>query len=100
MMPSPSVPSSTSSFSCSFGNVTYAPNPDIPASVRTTQHHPVRGYIMTRNIDPFGRPLSLAFRGAINRPDGSALSETLSSMNIGAEWEKMDRVIQIYWEGS
>lgn len=33
--------------------------------------HPVRGYIMIRTIDPFGRPVSFVFAGNTSRADGS-----------------------------
>jgi hypothetical protein len=32
--------------------------------------HPTKGYILTRNIDPFGRPVSFVFAGTTNKQDG------------------------------
>lgn len=54
-----------------FTNVVYAPNPDIPSSVRSSVPSSVRGYILTRTIDPFGRPVSFVFPGAAPEADGS-----------------------------
>ena len=40
-------------------------------SVKTATPHPVKGYILTRSIDPHGRIVSFVFAGTTNRPDGS-----------------------------
>jgi hypothetical protein len=49
----------------------YAPNPDIPSSVRSSAPESVRGYILTRNIDPYGRPVAFVFAGAASETDGA-----------------------------
>ncbi len=38
-------------------------------SVRTADPHPIPGYICTRSVDPYGRPVSFAFAGAVDGPD-------------------------------
>jgi endonuclease YncB( thermonuclease family) len=55
-----------------FTDVTYAPSAscDIDTSVRTAAPHPVEGYILTRNADPYGRPVSFAVAGVTPHTDG------------------------------
>lgn len=52
-----------------FEQVIYAPSDDIPASVRDSTPVSVRASVMTRAIDPFGRPVSFVFPG--NAPERS-----------------------------
>ncbi|HUV31249.1 MAG TPA: hypothetical protein VMY05_09200 [Acidobacteriota bacterium] len=54
-----------------FNQVTYAPTSKIPLRVRTAQPHPLNGYILTRNVDPYGRPVAFVFAGSHRRPSGS-----------------------------
>ncbi len=54
-----------------FTDVEYAPNPDIPASVRSSEPPSVRGYMLSRNIDPFGRPVAFVFARAAPEADGA-----------------------------
>ena len=54
-----------------FTNVVYAPNPNIPTSVRSSVPPNIRGYILSRTIDPFGRPVSFVFSGAAPEADGA-----------------------------
>ena len=58
-----------------FGAITYAPSKagGIDTSVRSAEHHPRRGYILTRSIDPFGRPVAFAFPGKTRHRDSSKL---------------------------
>lgn len=35
----------------------------IPTHVSSASPHPIPGYILTRNIDPYGRPVSFVFKG-------------------------------------
>lgn len=49
--------------------IEYAPNDDIPTFVRSTTPVGVRAHIMTRTIDPFGRPVAFVF--AENAPEQS-----------------------------
>jgi endonuclease YncB( thermonuclease family) len=50
--------------------IEYAPSGDIPTSVRSSVPESVRGHILTRAIDPFGRPVAFVFRG--DAPSGGA----------------------------
>ena len=54
-----------------FKEVTYAPSDDIPASVRDCKPIAVRASVMTRAIDPFGRPVSFVFPGNAPEKSGS-----------------------------
>jgi len=46
-----------------FGTVDYAPNDDLASYVRSSVPEQIRGFILTRAIDPFGRPVSFVFVG-------------------------------------
>lgn len=50
--------------------VTYAPNPDIPTAVRTSSPQSTRGYVLSRTIDPFGRPVAFVYAGDPPEDDG------------------------------
>ncbi|MHC4394503.1 MAG: hypothetical protein ACYS1A_02495 [Planctomycetota bacterium] len=52
-------------------DVEYAPNNKIETSVRSSVPESVRGYILSRNIDPFGRPVAFVFTGSISQQDGN-----------------------------
>lgn len=54
-----------------FQSVTYAPNDDIPSYVRDSSPKKIDGYILTRNIDPFQRPVSFVFQGKASASDGA-----------------------------
>lgn len=49
----------------------YAPSDDIATSVRDTSPVAVRAHIMTRAIDPFGRPVAFLFSGNAPEQSGS-----------------------------
>lgn len=51
-----------------FGDVTYSVS---GMTVTAAEHHPRPGYILTRNIDPYGRPVSFVFAGSAPEKDGS-----------------------------
>ncbi len=51
-----------------FTSVEYSP--ELYLSVKTATPHPTRGYILTRNVDPYGRPVSFVFAGTTNKQDG------------------------------
>lgn len=53
-----------------FTTVTFAPSDNIDASVRTASPHPIEGYILSRNVDPYGRPVAFVFVGTTPEPDG------------------------------
>ncbi|MCK5291243.1 MAG: hypothetical protein KAR39_04395 [Thermoplasmata archaeon] len=50
-----------------FTGIEYAP--ELYTSVRTATPHPTKGYILTRNVDPYGRPVSFVFAGTTNQPE-------------------------------
>lgn len=56
-----------------YEDVTYAPSSvsDIDTSVRTASPHPLKGYILSRNVDPYGRPVAFVFVGDAPEADGS-----------------------------
>lgn len=54
-----------------FSNVTYAPSKKIDTSIRTATPYTMTGYILTRNADPYGRPVSFVFPDDTNEGDGS-----------------------------
>jgi endonuclease YncB( thermonuclease family) len=59
-----------------FKDVTYAPSSvsDIDTSVRTiASPHPRKGYILSRNVDPYGRPVAFTFVGDTAGSDGSEI---------------------------
>jgi len=70
-----------------FKSVTYAPSKDIETTVREANPHPIEGYILSRNVDPYGRPVAFVFLGEAPSPDGSEdnwlspvwMSESLNS---------------------
>lgn len=51
-----------------FTSVEYAPK--LYTSVREAEPHPIEGYILTRSVDPWGRPVSFVFAGKTNDPEG------------------------------
>ncbi len=51
------------------------------ARVRSATPHPVPGYILSRNIDPFGRPVCFLFAGTPAEADGDTLHLTPARMN-------------------
>ena len=53
-----------------FSNITYATNADIPTCVQTYTPVSVRGYILTRAIDPYGRPVAFVYVGSGSESDG------------------------------
>lgn len=65
-----------------FKDVTYAPSSvtDIDTSVRTASPHPRKGYILSRNVDPYGRPVAFVFGGDATEADGSEVYLTPQRM--------------------
>lgn len=65
-----------------FKDVTYAPSrvSDIDTSVRTASPHPRKGYILSRNVDPYGRPVAFVFVGDTTEADGSEIYLTARMM--------------------
>lgn len=56
-----------------FTDVKYVKNKDLPIEtcVKSSVPSSVRGYILSRSIDPFGRPVSFVFPGAAPQADGA-----------------------------
>jgi endonuclease YncB( thermonuclease family) len=76
-----------------FEDLEYAPTADIPSYVRDLTPQSIRGHILTRNIDPFGRPVAFVFSGEAQEPDGAdiwldtrRLSDSINA-NLMAEGE-------------
>jgi hypothetical protein len=64
-----------------FGQITYAPNDDIPTSVRSATPQSRRGYILARTIDPFGRPVAFVYVGNAPENDGAAVFLDVPRLN-------------------
>lgn len=62
-----------------FRNVEYSGGEGL--AVRTAGPHPRPGYILTKAIDPYGRPVSFVFAGGTKRADGSDLFMNPSMLN-------------------
>lgn len=82
-----------------FTDVEYAPNPDIPASVRSSEPPSVRGYMLSRNIDPYGRPVAFVFAGAAPEADGADvfLREDRLDQSVNAMLMKAGHVYPAYY---
>ena len=57
-----------------FGHVEYFP--DKPYKVKSVEHHPIRGYILSNGLDPYGRVIAFAFTGDTPETDGSSIYAT------------------------
>ncbi len=44
-----------------------------PHKVQSVEHNPVRGYILSKGLDPFGRAISFVFLGETDLQDGAVL---------------------------
>jgi len=65
-----------------FESVEYAPAQDnMSMTVRTASPHPLTGYILTRSIDPYGRPVAFAFTGDPEEKDGQNTWLDVARMN-------------------
>lgn len=64
--------------------IDYAPSEKIPSYVRSCSPPSVRGYILSRNVDPFGRPVAFVFAGPTGEADGA---------NVFLDVARMDRSI-------
>jgi endonuclease YncB( thermonuclease family) len=53
--------------------IEYAPNDDIPTTIRSSRPIVVRAHILSRAIDPFGRPVAFVFPGNAPERSGSEL---------------------------
>jgi hypothetical protein len=68
--------------------------------VQTASPHPIRGYILTRSIDPYGRVVSFIFTGTANRPDGSDvfLDTTMMDKSINAKMAKTGQAYAAFYD--
>jgi len=84
-----------------FSNLEYAPNPDIPSYIRDADPDSINGYIMTRSIDPFGRPVAFIFIGTTTKTDGSEIWLDISKLNesINAQLMAKGEVYPGYYTG-
>ena len=75
-----------------FQDATYAPSnvSGIDTSVRTASAHPRKGYILSRNVDPYGRPVAFVFVGDTTEPDGSEIYLT-APPNMLCAWMLVSR---------
>jgi endonuclease YncB( thermonuclease family) len=70
-----------------FAQVEYTGNRNL--TVKSAQPHPQPGYILTRNIDPYGRPVAFVFAGSPNGADGSEPWLKLPLLNRSANAKLM-----------
>lgn len=75
-----------------FTSVTYAPSDEIDTAVRTASPHPIEGYILSRNADPYGRPVVFVFFGETSETDGADVWLT-------PEWMTSSLNAQLVMEG-
>lgn len=70
-------------------------------SVRDAEPHPIPGYILTKAIDPDGRPISFAFPGKLKREDGDEafLDEAWVSKSINAKLAEAGWAYPAFYEG-
>ncbi len=62
-------------------DIEYAPNDDIPTTVRSSVPVAARAHILTRAIDPFGRPVAFVFPD--NAPERSSKELFLDTVRLG-----------------
>lgn len=85
-----------------FNSVTFAPSGNIDSYVRTASPHPIEGYILSRNVGPYGRPISFVFVGTTPEPDGDEkiwLDVQRLSESLNAELVKMGQAYPTYYTG-
>lgn len=57
-----------------FGEVTFFD--DAPFKVKTVEHHPIRGYVLSNGLDTYGRTIAFVFTGEHSAVDGSSIFVT------------------------
>jgi endonuclease YncB( thermonuclease family) len=84
-----------------FTSVVYAPNDEIPAYVRSSTPTSIRGYILTRNIDPFRRPVAFIFKGTTGTNDGNEIWLDVQKLNnsINAKIMEAGEAYPAYYAG-
>ena len=74
-----------------FQQVIYSTASQLGLSVKNASPHPVLGYILTRGIDPFGRPVSFVFAGSASEQDGSNVWLGVSRLNQSINAKLIDQ---------
>lgn len=74
-----------------FGSIVYAPNDDIATSVRDAVPPSLRGHILTRTIDPYGRPVAFVYMGDPPEADGSDVFLRIPRLARSLNAKLMDR---------
>lgn len=74
-----------------FGSIAYAPNDDIATSVRDAVPPSLRGHILTRTIDPYGRPVAFVYMGDPPEADGSDVFLRIPRLARSLNAKLMDR---------
>ena len=82
--------------------IEYAPNDKIPSYVRSCVPTSVRGYVLSRNVDPFARPVAFVFAGAAGEADGANVFLNVARMDrsINAMLMKQGHVYPAYYGAS
>jgi len=70
-------------------------------SVKTASPHPRAGYILTRAIDPYGRPVSFVYAGASNHKDGKQVFLDVKTLNksINAKLAQSGNAFPAFYTG-
>jgi hypothetical protein len=70
-------------------------------SIKTASPHPRVGYILTRAIDPYGRPVSFVYAGASNHKDGKQVFLDVKALNksINAKLAEVGNAFPAFYTG-
>jgi hypothetical protein len=86
-----------------FKTVTFCANAgDMQCTVQSADPHPRPGYILTRSIDPYGRPVSFAYAGASRLTDGDDgvyLDTDLLAKSVNAQLAQSGEVYPAFYTG-
>lgn len=84
-----------------FNSVTFAPSGNIDSYVRTASPHPIEGYILSRNVGPYARPISFVFVGNTSEADGSELWLDVQSLSksLNVKLVKEGQAYPTYYTG-
>jgi hypothetical protein len=82
-----------------FLHVGYAPSEGIPRYVRYAQPPAIPGYILSRRVDTYGRPIAFVFTGAPPQADGTQLwlEPGLVAESINAQLMNAGEVYPLYY---
>lgn len=81
-----------------FNEVTYTKK---GLHVKTATPHPIPGHILTRSIDPYGRPVSFVYEGHTNRQSGTEifLDVALLNQSINAKLVQAGHAYPTFYTG-